>query len=59
MPIDLTPHEIELIVDSIKYSKQHIEGGAAPYALRQMKLSAFDDVLRKLRAEHVAPKTGA
>jgi hypothetical protein len=50
MPIELTPREIELLLESAGYSIQRIGDGTAPHALRQSKKSELEAIVKKLRA---------
>lgn len=50
MPIELTPREIELLLESAGYSIQRIGDGTAPHALRQSKQSELEAIVKKLRA---------
>jgi hypothetical protein len=63
MPVDLTVDELEVILDSLRYSKSYASGvsmnpggSVAPYDLRQKKLAQIESVESKLRAAKAAAK---
>lgn len=47
---ELTLSDIELLLESLKYSKMNITHGDAPYELKREKLARIDSVTAKLRA---------
>ena len=50
MQIELTGGDIEVLLESLEYSKMHIRDAVGtPYEVRQENLSRLDDVAQKLR----------
>ena len=45
----LTKADIELLLDSIKYSQKNIQESDSPYQYKREKLNHLDEVDRKLR----------
>ncbi len=51
MDIDLDRHDVAVLLESLKYSKQRIaEAQGTPYEVRREKLDRLDHVAQKLRA---------
>jgi hypothetical protein len=50
MQVDLTPQEIDVLLESIEYTVERVQNSAGiQYELRQEKLSMFEIVQDKLR----------
>jgi len=49
MDNELTPEDIDLLLESLKYSKMNVTQGDAPYDLKREKLERIDSVTAKLR----------
>jgi uncharacterized protein (UPF0216 family) len=50
MQIDLTPSDLEVLIESLKYSERNVRDAAGtPYAIRRENLQRLADVAEKLR----------
>jgi acetoacetate decarboxylase len=47
---ELNNAEIEVIVESLQYSKDRVASGTAPYQQKNSKLRAMDAVIAKVKA---------
>jgi hypothetical protein len=48
MIVDLSVRDLEMIRESLMYSKRAASEGSAPYDQKQLKLAAMDELLEKL-----------
>lgn len=48
--LELTPREIDLINEALRWSKTKKQEGSAPVEVKQADVAAIDEVLAKLKA---------
>lgn len=46
---DLTLSDIDVLLESLEYSRMNVTHGSAPYEVKQAKLAQIESLMKKLR----------